>query len=53
MFSVPFMGIGAYYRGLLYTDSRKIEDLNLTGSHTLDDLLKWYELTLEILNYNR
>ena len=49
MFPVPFMGIGANYRKLLYTESGKFEDLNLTGKHTLDDLNKWDNLRVEVL----
>lgn len=49
MFSVPFMGIGANYRRLLYTESREFKDLKLTGTHTLNDLIKWNNLTVEVL----
>jgi hypothetical protein len=46
---VPFWGVGAHYRGLLYTESGKIEDLKLTGTHTLNDLIKWDDLTAKVL----
>jgi len=49
MFPVPFMGVGANYRRLIYTNSGKFEDLNLTGIHTLNDLIKWNNLTVEVL----
>ena len=49
MFPVPFMGVGANYRRLLYTKSGKFEDLKLTGMHTLNDLIKWSNLTVEVL----
>jgi hypothetical protein len=49
MFPVPFMGVGANYRRLLYTESEKFEDLKLTGTHTLNDLIKWNNLTVEVL----
>ena len=49
MFPVPFTGVGANYRRLLYTESGKFEDLNLTGMHTLNDLIKWNNLTVEVL----
>jgi len=49
MFPVPFMGIGANYRRLIYTESGKYEELNLTGRHTLNDLIKWNNLTVEVL----
>ncbi|OSS41651.1 hypothetical protein DESAMIL20_1204 [Desulfurella amilsii] len=53
MFPVPFMGIGANYRRLLYTESGKFEDLNLTGMYTLNDLIKWNNLTVEVLRGKR
>jgi len=49
MFPVPFMGIGANYRRALYTQSGKFEDLKLTGKHTLTDLFRWNNLTVEVL----
>ncbi len=49
MFSVPFMGIGANYRRLLYTNSKEFKDLKLKGIHTLNDLIKWSSLTIDIL----
>ena len=49
MFPVPFMGVGTRYRRLLYTESGKFEDLELTGMHTLTDLIKWNNLTVEVL----
>jgi len=49
MFPVPFMGIGANYRRLLYTESGEFKDLKLTGMHTLNDLIKWNNLTVEVL----
>lgn len=49
MFSVPFMGVGANYRRLLYTESEKFEDLNLTGMRTLNYLIKWNNLTVKVL----
>ena len=49
LFPVPFMGVGANYRRLLYAKSRKFEDLELTGTYTLNDLIKWNRLTVEVL----
>jgi len=49
MFPVPFWGVGANYRRLLYTESKEFEDLKLTGMHTLRDLIKWNNLTVEVL----
>jgi len=49
MFSVPFMGVGAHYRKLLYTKSGKFKDLNLKGMYTLNDLNKWINLTVKVL----
>lgn len=49
MFSVPFMGIGAKYRTLIYTESREFKDLKLNESNTLDHLIKWKNLTENVL----
>jgi len=49
MFPVPFMGIGANYKRSLYTESGKFEDLKLTGKYTLNNLIKWNNLTVEVL----
>lgn len=48
-FPVPFMGIGANYRGFIHTKSRKLEDLEVTGNHTKRDLFKWNNLTMEVI----
>lgn len=49
MFPVPFMGVGTNYRRLIYTESGKLEDLKLTGMHTLNGLIKWNNLTVKVL----
>ena len=49
MFPVPFMGAGANYRRLKYTEKGDFKELNLTGEHTLTDLIKWNNLTIEVL----
>jgi len=49
LFSLPFSGIGANYRRLLYTSSKRFEDLKLSGLHTLTDLTKWNNLTIKVL----
>ena len=53
LFSVPFQGIGANYRRLVYTDNGKFKDLKLTGLHTRDDLVKWNDVTAKLLSKNR
>jgi hypothetical protein len=53
MFPVPFMGVGANYRRLIYTESEKFEDLKLTGMHTLNDLIKWNNLTIKVLQNDK
>ncbi|MFH2070977.1 MAG: hypothetical protein ABIJ11_07240 [Elusimicrobiota bacterium] len=53
MFPVPFMGIGANYRRELYTESKQYKDLKLRGDHTLSDLIKWNNLTIEVLNQQK
>jgi hypothetical protein len=50
MFSVPFMGIGANVRRVSYTGAGSYKDLALTGLHTADDLIKWNNLTVELLS---
>jgi len=50
MFPVPFMGIGANYRRLLYTANGEYAGLGLTGAYTLRDLLKWNDLLVEVLS---
>ena len=50
MFPVPFMGIGANYRRLLYTPNGKYAELGLTGAYTLRDLLKWNDLLVDVLS---
>jgi hypothetical protein len=49
MFPVPFMGVGANYKRLLFTESGEFKDLKLTGRHALNDLIKWNNLTVEVL----
>ncbi len=49
LFPVPFMGVGANYRRLMYGADQKWEDLQLTGPHTLDDLLKWNNVVVDLL----
>jgi hypothetical protein len=53
MFPVPFMGVGANYRRLIYTESGEFEDLELKGMHTLDDLIKWNNLTIQVLQNDK
>jgi len=49
MFPVPFWGVGANYRRLLYTESKDFRDLKLTGIYTLKGLIKWNNLEVEVL----
>jgi hypothetical protein len=49
LFPVPFMGIGANYRRLLYTQNRDFSDLKIGGQHTINDLIRWNNLTVEVL----
>ena len=48
-FPIPFMGVGTRYRRLLYTENKEFEDFELTGMHTLHDLIKWNNLAVEVL----
>ncbi len=49
LFPVSFMGIGANYRRWLYSQSNEWEDMNLSGKYTLENLVKWNNLAVEIL----
>jgi len=49
MFPISFSGVGAYFRRLIYADSKKLEELDLSGKNTLKDLIKWNNLTVEVL----
>jgi len=50
MFPVPFMGVGANYRRMLYTDTAKYEELKLTGAYTHKEIVKWNNLAVEVLS---
>ena len=52
LFSVPYLGIGANYRRLMYADGGKWEGLELTGLHTHNDLIKWNNVTVDLLTKN-
>ena len=56
LFPVPFMGIGANYRRALHLVPQNgeeelppIDKLVVNGTHTLDDLIKWNNLAVEVL----
>lgn len=49
LFPVPFSGIGANYRGWLYTSTKNFQDLTLNGRYTLTDLTKWHKLMWKCL----
>ena len=49
MHSVPFMGIGANLRRLVYAENKRFDGLELSGLHTVDDLIKWNNLLVEVL----
>lgn len=50
MFPVPFMGIGANYRRLVYTETGKFEDIELRGTYTRNDLVRWNNLVVDVLS---
>ena len=52
LFPVPFAGIGANYRRLIYTETKKFKDLKFDKEDTLNTLIKWNNLTAEILQKN-
>lgn len=51
LFPIPFRGVGANFRRLIYTNNGEYNDLkeNLTGPMTFNDLIKWNNLAYEIL----
>lgn len=49
MFPVPFLGLGTNYRKWIYTESGNYEDLTLSGLHTMDKLVQWNDLAVEVL----
>lgn len=52
LFPIAISGIGANYRRLLHTDDHKYETLSktLTGEYTQRNLLKWNNLSYQILS---
>lgn len=53
MFPVPFMGVGANYRRGLYLKNEEdpISSLEVSGRWTKNDLIKWNNLLVEVLNH--
>lgn len=51
LFPVPFRGVGANFRRLIYTNDGTYDDLKkmITGPMTFNDLIKWNNLAYEIL----
>lgn len=49
MFSMPFMGIGANYRRLMYGGEDGYDGLTLTGTYTRSDLRSWNNLVVDVL----
>lgn len=50
MFSVPFMGVGANVRRIMYTEKSTFDEIKHTGLHTLNDLKKWNNLLIDLLS---
>ena len=50
VFPVPFRGIGANHRRVLYTESGKYKDLEVGGGYTINDLIRWNNLVVEVLS---
>lgn len=49
MFPLLFSGIGANLRRLYYTKTEKFEDLNMKNNYAYNDLIKWNNLTYNLL----
>ena len=56
LFSMPFRGIGAYYRGLMYTDPKdekaSFKDIGLSNRAAVKDLTKWNNLAVKVISNN-
>lgn len=50
-FPVPFKGVGANYRRLNYSEKQDFDDLKLTGLFTRNDLIKWNNNVVNVLEY--
>ncbi len=49
VFPIPFMGLGAYYRGKIYGEETDLSEIPVTGMHTIKDLISWNNATVAIL----
>lgn len=49
MFPTIFLGIGANYRKMLYTEDNEYTSLKLSGQYTLSDLIRWNNCIVEFL----
>jgi hypothetical protein len=50
LFPPVFKGNGADYRKKYYTDDNEYRSLDLTGNHTLDDLIRWNNCIVDFLS---
>ena len=50
MFPIPFRGIGANVRRILYGPTQQYKELKLTKRYTGRDLIRWNNLAVEVLN---
>jgi hypothetical protein len=50
-FPVPFKGVGVNFRRYYYSDNQDLDDLKLTGVFTKNDLIKWNNSVVNVLEY--
>jgi len=49
MLPLPFLGIGANYRKAMYTEDDSFHSMNISGTYTMSDLIKWNNLAVDIM----
>jgi hypothetical protein len=49
MAPMPFMGVGANLRRIRYAENGQFAKLKVTGAYTLNDLMKWNNVLVELL----
>ncbi len=47
----PFMGVGANFRRLVYSDKKDFEGLKISGTYAKLNLLRFNNMTVELLNW--
>jgi hypothetical protein len=53
MMPPPFQGLGANFRKEIYTEDNDYSSLTVTGDYTLNDLIKWNNSVVDVLDNDR